>query len=233
MRFFSKFIKICLYLYINLVRLFRLTELYQPTYNPKDLYFFSNRLKRRSCDDRISTIDENVDFNIVYSYLDIGSQLGYFVFKLNDIGKLGVAHGIEMDEVCCSYANALAYLNNKKKIFFMNAKLDSSFVSKIPVYDMISFLSVFHHMVHFEGFQTADNIMRQLYRKCNSYFIFETGQFDEKGYYWNESLSFMGDSPEKWIKDYLVSIGYRDAKLVGRFGTHLSDKKRALFICSK
>ena len=76
-------------------------------------------------------------------------------------------------------------------------------------------------------------MMHELYNKTNSYFIFETGQFDEKGYYWSDSLSFMGNNPVTWIQDYLIGIGYSTVTLIDEFPTHLSDKSRAFFICSK
>jgi len=230
--FIAKIIKTLPYLYINLIRLFGLIELYQPTYNPKKFYLVHPKLKRRDCDDRILAIQKNVDFTKIRSYLDVGSQLGYFVFKLCESNKIW-GQGMEMDSMTCNYANSIAMLNSISNVSFSNSKLTMSSVRNMPNYDMISFLNIFHHMVYFDGFNAADSTMRQLYLKCNSYFIFETGQFDEKGYYWGKSLSFMGNEPEKWIKDYLIRVGYKDVNLVGRFSTHLSDRNRAFFICSK
>jgi len=43
----------------------------------------------------------------------------------------------------------------------------------------------------------------------------------------------MGRDSNKWINDYLFSLGYSEVKLIGEFSTHLSDKKRALFLCKK
>ena len=75
--------------------------------------------------------------------------------------------------------------------------------------------------------------MRTLYNKCNKYFIFETGQSNEKGFYWSDALEFMGDQPEHWLEDYLLRIGYSEVHLVERFSTHLNDQRRAFFICKK
>jgi len=221
------------YIFINYIRLFELTELYQTTYNPNKYYFVKSSSIKRDCDDRIMAIQKNMDFSQVNSYLDIGSQLGYFVFKLGELYQLKLAQGIEMNEISCAYANAIVYLNNLKNISFMNCKISQENVMFLPDYDVISFLNVYHHVVYFEGFSCADKIMRELYNKCNKYFIFETGQFDEKGYYWSECLSFMGENPSFWLQNYLVDIGYKEVLLVNEFPTHLSDKKRCFFICSK
>ena len=144
-----------------------------------------------------------------------------------------VGYGVEMDSLACRYANALVFLNDLENISFINLKLTTSSVKNLPACDMISFLNVFHHIVHFEGFDAADAIMRELYKKCGRYFIFETGQFDEPGYYWHGSLKFMGEKPEQWIQGYLFTLGYQQVVLVERFPSHLSDHKRAFFICTK
>ncbi len=98
------------YLYINLLRLFGLVELYQPTYNPRNLYFFRPKAQRRDCDDRIAAIRKSIDFNRVESYIDIGSGLGYFVFKLSELNKIKWSLGIEKDHTVCNYANSLVIL---------------------------------------------------------------------------------------------------------------------------
>lgn len=229
----DKLIKIVPWSFINIVRLLNLTELYQPTYNPHKNIILKSDVKKRNSDDRIFAIQNNVDYSRVDTYLDIGSQLGYFVFKLSESNELTLAQGFEMNEVSSAYSNALVYLNDLENISFINCKVTPNFVKKMPNYDMISFLNVFHHVVYFDGFESADEIMHELYNKTNSYFIFETGQSDEKGYYWSDSLSFMGNNPVTWIQNYLVSIGYKKVILINEFPTHLSDNKRAFFICSK
>ena len=168
------------YFYVNWVRLFKLTDLYQPTYNPSRLPLIRSRFIQRNCDDRISAIVKNVDLNSVGFYMDIGSQLGYFVFKVCEQAKATTGWGIERDSVACNYARALAALNHVKNVSFLNCALNESLVKTMPFCDMISFLNVFHHMVYFNGFDAANSIMQQLYQKCNSYFVFETGQFNEK-----------------------------------------------------
>ena len=75
--------------------------------------------------------------------------------------------------------------------------------------------------------------MKDLYNKTNKYFIFETGQYNEKGCYWSNDLSFMGETPNQWLFDYLKSLGYSEVKLISKFNTHLNDEERSFFICIK
>ena len=75
--------------------------------------------------------------------------------------------------------------------------------------------------------------MKCLYKKTNKCLIFETGQYNEKGHYWTNDLSFMEDSPIKWIIEYLKKLGFYDVRLISKFKTHLGDDERGFFICTK
>ena len=59
----------------------------------------------------------------------------------------------------------LGILNKAKNVAFMNSELTSEIAYNIPCYDLISFLNVFHHIVHFKGFSEAEKIMKCLYKK--------------------------------------------------------------------
>jgi len=225
--------KILAYLFINFVRIFNLVELYQPTYNPRNFYLCKKNIGRRVCDERIFLITKEVDFSRFNSYLDIGSQLGYFVFKFAEVNPHLYAQGMEMNSVASMYAKSVAVLNELENVSFINVKMTLDTIRDLPKYDVISFLNVYHHIVYFESYQYAHKIMQALYNKCKYCLIFETGQSDEKGYYWSEKLNFMGETPTEWIFDYLKLIGYRNVKIIGMTSTHLSSHKRRLFLCQK
>lgn len=225
-----KITKLLSLIYLNIVRILKWTEFYQPTYNPKNFYLYKNKKVERGSRDRIEFIEQNINFSEIKNFLDIGSQLGYFIFEISK-NKNIIAQGIEMNYISWAYSNSIAALYQKKNVSFMKSKLTSSLAEKLPNYDVISFLSVFHHIVHFEGFEEADKIMKNLAKKCK-YFIFETGQFNEKNQYWTEKLNFMGDNSKEWLKKYLTDLGYEIAT-EKKFTTHLNDQYRSLFICKK
>ena len=131
------------------------------------------------------------------------------------------------------YSVLIGMLNNSINTSFINSELNADNVHNMPCYDVISCLNVFHHIVHFRGFDVADKIMKVLYKKTNKCLIFETGQFNEKGHYLTNDLRFMGDAPIKWIIDYLKKLGFYDVKLISKFKTHLGDEERGFFICTK
>ena len=217
--------------YINSIRKNSKVDFYQPTYNPNNFKLYrSNDVIRKETDMRVNTISSCFDFGSIKSYLDIGSQFGYFVFKLAESKNL-LAHGIEMDKVLCAYSNAIIVLNDLENISLMNCKLTPETAEKLPGYDLISFLNVFHHTVHFDGFEAADKIMKILFDKC-CHFVFETGQYNEKGYYWSNDLKFMGNDPDLWVAEYLVQIGYKILR-TEQYKTHLSDTTRSFVCCTK
>ena len=168
-----KFIHLFIYLVTNLIRIFKLTEFYQPTYNPKNLFYFRGSLYERLSNERIDVMKANIDLSKVSTYLDIGSQLGYFVYKINEANSSIFATGIEMNKVSYIYSVLIGMLNNSINTSFINSELTADNVHNIPCYDVISCLNVFHHIVHFSGFEEADKIMKCLYKKTNKCFIFE------------------------------------------------------------
>jgi hypothetical protein len=136
-----------------------------------------------------------------------------------------------MDKVLYAYSNAIIVLNDLENVSFTNCKFTPEIAEKLPQYDLISFLNVFHHIVHFDSFDTADKIMKILVGKCH-YFVFETGQYNEKGYYWSKDLKFMGNDPDSWVAEYLASLGYT-ILCAEHFRTHLSNNTRSFVCCSK
>ena len=218
---------------INAIRLSGRVELYQPTYNPRGYRFMGKEMPSRECEDRLQQIAEAVSISSVNSYLDVGSQIGFYVFRLAELNRNMRAVGVEKSRAATLYAEALKELNGIHNVTFANYEMTAESARNLSTHDLISFMNVFHHVVHFRGFDAADGLMRKLFRKCGRYFVFESGQFDEKGFYWSEDLSFMGSDPVEWIRDYLMKIGYAHVRLLALNTTHLSDRKRALFLCTK
>lgn len=213
---------------MNSVRTFKLTELYQPTYNPRGYFLGRKDEGKRRSEDRVAFMLDGLPLGEINSYLDVGSQLGYFVFRMAENGV--VSHGIEIDLVSHQYASALSVLAGSSRTSFQHAGLTSMISRQLPRYDAISFLNVFHHIVHADGFEEADRIVKALAGRCR-YFVFETGGFGEKGQHWTDALAFMGDDPLSWQQAYLErDVGCCIMKLRA-FKNHLNDELRSVFIC--
>ena len=111
--------------------------------------------------------------------------------------------------------------------------IDDDNIKCIPSYDIVSVLNVFHHWVYFSGYDSADLIMREVFKKTNKILFFESGEFDEKDEYWSDCLSFMGGDSKKWLHQYLLSLGFSSVEQLDNFSTHLNKHNRTLFMCKK
>ena len=128
-----KFTHYVIYCLINIIRIFRLTELYQPTFNPNNITFVRNKSYARESSERIEIIVVHIDLKTISTYLDIGSQLGYFVYKINELNHDILATGIEMNEISYMYSELLGILNKTKNVAFMNSELTSETAYNMPV----------------------------------------------------------------------------------------------------
>jgi hypothetical protein len=193
-------------------------------------FFLVKERNLRESKQRFDSIIKNIDQRDG-SYLDIGSQLGYFVFKMSSVGFFST--GIECSEYPHKYASSLSIVNNTHNANFINMCVDDNNIRNIPSYDVISILNVFHHLVYFLDFDSADTIMKEIARKTNNILIFESGEFGERDEYWSDCLKFMGEHPKEWIYDYLMSLGFSSVERIGEFSTHLNSHTRTLYICKK
>ncbi len=222
--------KIIAYCYLNFAQATQFVELYQPTYNPQKIRFLKPIRYKRASDDRLQLIAQNVPLHTIKTYLDIGSQLGYFVFKIAEYSEIK-AVGIEQDRRAYYYAQSLHILNKQPRVSFRHAHLTPESAKTLGDFDMISLLSVFHHLVKYQGFDAADKIIDELVSRCK-YFVFETGQANETQMAWSKNLSFMNASSASWLRNYLQSkrLNILSQVLVP---THLSSVQRHFYVCKK
>lgn len=217
------------YIRLHQLRLRDSVELYQPTYYSGilPLLFSTNGL--RQCDDRLIFIRNALAKEKISTYLDIGSQLGFFVFSLAEDLDLDKAVGIEQHTRSYQYAQSLLELNQVNCVKFKHLTLTPKLARTIESYDLISILSVFHHLVVHQGFNAADTIINELVKRCR-YFVFETGQVDEVIMPWSHEMNFMKPNPNSWIESYLENKGLQIIK-TAKFPTHLSPINRGLYVC--
>jgi hypothetical protein len=164
------------------------------------------------------------------SVLDIGCNIGYFSFQCAQEGHF--SYGVEYHRPKIIICNAIKYTTGIKNCTFIKQYIDFDFISKMPAFNTIINLSLFHHWVKRYGFDHSQDMMKGLAQKCDC-MIFETGQSTEAGSQWPEILTFMGSDPEQWIEGFLKEIGFTSVENIGTFSTGLTQTKRFVFVAKK
>lgn len=198
-------------------------ELYQPIFGEKE------SSSQRLCSDRWNEMKNYLPEG-QFSFMDIGSQIGYFTFQAASEGA--VSFGVERNKRYCEVAQAIKSIRKMDHVAFLNIGIDDFTVKGLPNVDVLCCMSIYHHWVRESGFEVADKIFSQLCDKTKAIF-FDTGQSNEIKTDWAETLSFMDPDPLVWIENYLKEKGFSTVTRLGEFPTHLSEIPRMLFYASK
>ncbi|MAI28665.1 MAG: hypothetical protein CMP38_00510 [Rickettsiales bacterium] len=212
------------FLIIEIFRRFPGVKRYQPIYNAKESLKVT-----RACLDRWKVIQKKLPLK-KKSVLDIGSNIGFFTFKFAENNFL--AHGIESDILSVLVSESIKQKNQVQNVFFSLETVDEVFIKKMPKYQIVNNLSVFHHWVKRYGDKKALRMLSYLVKHCD-YMFFETGQVNEVDMEWSKLLKFMKNDPESWVINTLKKFGFRDVLCIGQFNTGLSNVKRNLFFAKK
>ncbi|MCF7800154.1 methyltransferase [Candidatus Babeliales bacterium] len=199
-----------------------LHEIYQPT----TIDIFNHLTPKRACGDRLNLIikDMNSDFSTIN---DIGCQIGYFSFSLAEKGAN--VTGFDMENKNILICNMLKKLQgieenlNFKKIAFSLENLDH-----FKKTDYTLCLAVFHHVILYQGIDTAKKLIKDIRNKTIKKLYFEIGQSNEKIDLWSKHLPDMGSDPYYWIENFLKEAGFSQVKILGQVPTHLTDVRRYL-----
>lgn len=161
------------------------------------------------------------------SALDLGSQLGFFSFKLSEMGF--VTLGVEADSHVIRAARLIQSASGIDGVSFRNNRLDSRSVHQLPRVDVTIFLSLWHHICRSEGFESAELVLKEVLGRTRQVCFFETGQSDETYMEWVHELPRMEPSPDRWVADLLKKCGAREVKHLGSFPAYRGNVKRHLF----
>jgi len=228
-KFFFSFIINKISIFLIFIRLFLILKIIRHSNYQSDYFFKSSNRYSRQCKNRLDAIKQHL-FE-THNILDIGCNEGYFLFNLID--KSGFGIGIDEDRNSILIAQSISKLKNKNNINYFNLKLNEKIVKKLPTFDTIIFMSVFHHMVYRYGEESAVNILKILCKKTNRYLVFETGHVGEVNLKWSNSMKFMNNDYDKWIINFFLDNGFKTVKSLGEFSTNVSDVKRKIFFISK
>ena len=200
------------------LRLFSSKFRYQPM--PRGLSSLGPNLgSARACEDRLVIIKNHLPQNS-RNILDIGSNSGYYLVQLAELGY--ICHGLEPDPDLVHFTSLVMYLLNSKGVSCECGKLTLSYVQGMPCYDVVLCLSVVHHIILAEGIDVAKEIIEILALKTNHVMFFEMGQSNEIKADWSQNLPKMEPNPEIWISRWLKKCGFKRVETIGTSSTTVS-----------
>ena len=180
---------------------------------------------------RLDAINRFLPEDAQPTVLDVGCNLGFFTFNMAKRGgfSLGIDYG--RNEILA--AKALSVKHSVNNIAFAQMEITPENAFLLPKVDMVICLSVFHHWIRKLGEAESLKIMKGLAGSANKYFVFDTGQPNEKNVEWNKCVEFMNPDINAWAEDYLEGLGFSKVVNLGNHRTSLSDVPRTLFIAVK
>lgn len=187
-------------------------ERYQPRVDSEGQFVGGERDYQR----RLEIIESEVDFS-GKRVLDLGCSGGFFTFSLASKAKEIVA--VDADPHMIERNNKANEKLGYDNITFLNREITPAFLEELPKFDVVLFLSVFHHMItglstydwtDSAGSENAFSVLEQI-RKTADIVVFEMGGTDE-GFHWCNELAARVRAHDKWVTTNVFSSEFRDVK---------------------
>lgn len=182
----------------------------------------------RDCFDRWELIKSEIKHDGAKNLIDLGSAEGFYVIQAaKECGC--VAIGVDADERRISLGQSQLTDERIKNAGFVYAVIDEKFIQSMPVFDVVVFMSVMHHMMARFSFDYSLKILSKIRERTGKFLIFEMGQSDEKKMPWLERLPDMGHDPHAWIAEFLKQAGFRTVEKKGESLSYTKEVSRAIF----
>lgn len=194
-------------------------EPYQPTYGIDGI--LGDQPKRDSLD-RCRAIEEYLGNVTGLRMLDIGSSLGYVPFYFADRGA--ITYGWDSNPKNAEVSRLIGDINGikidiKTKVF----DADSMRTIKGDSYDVITILSVLHHVIHAHGLKYTQELMEYILSVTPVLIVELAKKGEDKNLFWDES------QPKHELDIFELVKDKVDIKEIGTFHNHLSNNKRPLY----
>ena len=147
---------------------------------------------------RWRAMEPTIDRLHVETAMDIGTNAGYFCIKLAERGVTTVA--IDFDPACVRTVTTAVRRNRLDNVAVLSLELRPDMVRLLPTADCSILLSVWHHLVRFQGLDVATDLLAEVWARTEKVMFFDTGE-DEM----DESfgLPAMTPTPDAWLAAYL------------------------------
>lgn len=199
-------------------RLLAQVEPYQPIYGLAGLV----PEPARASADRARAIEAGMSGVRGRRVLDIGSSLGYMSFYFADRGAR--VTGWEYNAANTEVARQVGAVTGIP-VTFVTKELTLDTVRSIEpgAYDYAFVLAVFHHIIHFQGLEAAQQILAELLDRVPVVFLELASKGEDPDLFWDAA------QPEDPLTLLDLVRDRSDLTRLGTFGTHLSAHPRPLY----
>ncbi len=198
------------------------------TYQPVTLAGSVLAAGDRGCVERWLMMERVLSGADAGSVLDLGCAEGYFTRRAAAAVN-GIALGIDGDIRRVTVAQSIASYEGISGVGFLHAQIAPEFVAKLPMFDVVIFLSVLHHVMSADGVDAARRLMQILRTRTIKRLIFDMGQSNETQFDWAKTLPPMEPDPVVWIADFLIQCGFSSIEVLGQSEGYQRLHRRALF----
>ena len=170
-----------------------------------------------------------LESNAVESALDLGCNSGWFVIEM---GRMGIAT-LGIEDHPAYHRNALYSVSRSglANVGVAKMSIDEQTLVLLPGVDCVLFLSLWHHLVHAGGIESASHTLSAAWNATRKLLFFETVSASAAASFGVPELK---PDEEKWLRSYLADV-CPDAH-VKRLGTstvagdeHSDEHERVLF----
>lgn len=177
-------------------------ESYQPTITDDGAFTGGER----DYQGRLQIIERHIDFR-GKRVLDLGCSAGFYSFSiarkaLSVTGVDGDAHMIERNR---DAAQRIGCTN----VEFLCERITSEFLQGLPTYDVVLFLSVFHHLLADSGTYawgsatpSEAEALLDATKRCASIYVFEMGR-PEESFHWSRGIKRAIGEPRHWVPQHV------------------------------
>lgn len=197
-------------------------EAYQPTYGLTGII----DKPQRDSKDRCQVIEAHLGRAARLKLLDIGSSLGYIPFYFADRGAS--TEGWEYNPKNAEVARLIGQINGVEATFKTKEfNLDSVNALQDNEFDVVTILSVMHHVTFYKGLDYSKKLMKALLEKCPIVIVELAKKGEDKKLEWDAS------QPKDELEIFNLVKDEVTIKKIGEFSNHLSKNKRPLYVVSR
>ena len=182
---------------IDLLRL-RLDSFPHGVYQPVPGLPVRTAKRAAGTESRWAAMERVIDRMGVETAMDVGSNAGYYPVRLARRGIAALA--VDSSPTCVRTATTAVRRNRLDKMAVLALEVRPDTIGLLPTTDCTILLSVWHHLVRYQGLEVATQLLRELWERTDKVLFFDTGENempDEFG------LPAFVPTPQAWLTDYL------------------------------